>query len=267
MTLASLIYLSDINNQKIVFWDELKNFRRGYQFLDVFKCNNINLIKSKSFLVRMISNKTTRINSDNWRVSMKKTYFSKFKYYRDRAIYEFIRVSYKTFKSTKGLINGVHCDETLVNLDPSISYDIIDGFGTYQDWKNSENRVNDVFMFKKNIMEEGNKKFNQLDLRGLDPVSVHFRLADYLVLASLNLPIEYYIAALKKDDYEKTIFLVFSDEIEKVKGFGLFDNKNIIFMDKNNSPAVDMYLMTKCSRGNIIANSTFSFLGVSKYVS
>ena len=47
MTLANLIYLSDINNQKIVFWDELKNFRRGYQFLDVFECNNINLIKSE----------------------------------------------------------------------------------------------------------------------------------------------------------------------------------------------------------------------------
>lgn len=261
MTLANLIYLSDINNQKIVFWDELKDFRRGYQFLDVFECNNIRLIKSKYSLIRKLSNMITRINSDNWKVSMQKIYFSKAKYYRDRALYEIIRTSYKNFESKKGLINGVHCDETLVNLDPSISYDIIDGFGTYQDWQTSEKKVKEVFQFKKCIIEEGDRIFNQLNLRGLDSVSVHFRLADYLILASLNLPIEYYIDALKEYNKEQTVFLVFSDEIEKVKDFGLFDNLNVIFMDGNNSAAVDMYLMTKCSGGNIIANSTFSFWG------
>ena len=35
-TLANLMYLSEVNNQELVFYNELKNFRRGYQFLDVF---------------------------------------------------------------------------------------------------------------------------------------------------------------------------------------------------------------------------------------
>lgn len=261
MTLANLIYLSDINNQKIVFWDELKNFRRGYQFLDVFECNNINLIKSDKYLIRKMSNKVTRINTGNWRDNMKKAYFSRFKYYKDRVIYELVRMSYKNFKSTKGLKNGLHCDVSLINLDPSINYDIVAGIGTYQDWKNSESKVRDAFKFKQCIVEKGNFIFNQIDLKGLNPVSVHFRLTDYLVLSSLNLSSEYYVNALKEYDNTKTIFIVFSDEIEKVKGFGLFDNKNVVFMDKKNSAAVDMYLMTKCSGGNIIANSTFSFWG------
>ena len=140
-----------------------------------------------------------------------------------------------------------HCDETLLNLNSTENYGIVDGFGTHEDWKSVENRVKNVLHFQSSIVVEGDRVFNRLDLKGLKPVSVHFRLADYLVLASLNLPFEYYIVTLKEYDNKKTIFLVFYNEIEKVKGFGLFDNKNAIFMDKNNSPAVDMYLMAKCS--------------------
>lgn len=260
-SLANLIYLSTINSQEIVFWDELRNFRRGYQVLDAFECDGIRLLQSNNSLIRWISRKISRIDSTDWKEGMKKAYFSKLKYYKDRTLYELIRLSYKEFELRKGLRSGQHCDETLLNLNSTENYDIVDGFGTYQDWKSVENRVKNVLHFISSIVVEGDRIFNRLDLKGLKPVSVHFRLADYLVLASLNLPIEYYIAALKEYDNEKTIFLVFSDEIEKVKGFGLFDNKNAIFMDKNNSPAVDMYLMTKCSGGNIIANSTFSFWG------
>lgn len=45
-TLANLMYLSEVNNQELVFYNELKNFRRGYQFLDVFNCSGINIMAS-----------------------------------------------------------------------------------------------------------------------------------------------------------------------------------------------------------------------------
>lgn len=192
---------------------------------------------------------------------MKMTYFSKFKYYKDRIVYEFIKKSYHNFKQFKGLSGAVHCDKTLLILRDSNNYDVIDGFGTYQDWKSVENRVKVEFSFRQGIVNDGDSIFKRLDLKGLQPVSVHFRLTDYLVLSSLNLKLDYYKKALGYFDDTNCIYLVFSDDIEKVKGLGLFNNRNVIYMDGGNSAAIDMYLMTKCSGGNIIANSTFSFWG------
>jgi len=202
-----------------------------------------------------------RINSADWRKGMKEAYFSKMKSYKDRLLYEFIRLFHLDFEFIKGLSNDVHCDDSIRHLDVTKNYDITDGFGTYQDWKTTENRVKNTFRFKKEFIHEGDKVFDNLDLKGIEPVSVHFRLADYLVLSSLNLSLDYYRKALKYYDENRYIFIVFSDEIEKVKRYGLFDNRNVIYMDGKNSAAVDMYLMTRCSGGNIIANSTFSFWG------
>lgn len=260
-TVANLLYLSEINNQKLVFYNELRNFRRGYQFLDVFDCSGIELIESKNPLFKRIAKYIKRIDSSNWQNSMKEAYFSNLKYYKDRFLYELIRKNYSNFKQLKKLTSTAHCDKTLTHLNNSKNYDVIDGFGTYQDWKNVENKVKREFTFKKEIVEEADSIFKGLDFKGLQPVSVHFRLADYLVLSSLNLKLDYYKKALSYFDDTKNIYLVFSDEIEKVKGFGLFDNKNVIYMDGNNSAAIDMCLMTKCEGGNIIANSSFSFWG------
>lgn len=260
-TLANLMYLSEVNDQELVFYNELKNFRRGYQFLDVFNCSGIKLIESRNSLIRALTKRIKRIDSSNWKNSMKMTYFSKFKYYKDRIVYEFIKKSYYNFKQFKDLSGAVHCDKTLLILKDSNNYDVIDGFGTYQDWKSVENRVKAEFSFRQGIVNDGDSIFRRLDLKGLQPVSVHFRLTDYLVLSSLNLKLDYYKKALGYFDDTNCIYLVFSDDIEKVKGLGLFNNRNVIYMDGGNRAAIDMYLMTKCSGGNIIANSTFSFCG------
>ena len=262
-TLAEIIYLAEVNQQEIVFWDELKNFRRGFQFLDVFECNGIKIISGDNKAIRAIASRIKRINTGNWKGNMKKAYFSRFNRYKDRLLYELIRCAHKDFERKKNLCGGKHCDASLLTLNPGRSYDIVDGFGTYQDWKKSGDRVKSVFTFKKSIAEEGDRLFNNLELKGMKPVSVHFRLADYLVLASLNLSLDYYKKAMQYFDDSKTVYIVFSDEINKVKN--LFseelDNKSVIYMDESNSAAMDMYLMTKCSGGNIIANSTFSFWG------
>ena len=262
-TLAELIYLAEANQQEIVFWDELKDFRRGYQFLDVFECNGIKFISSDNKAIHAMVSRIKRINTGNWKGNMKKAYFSRFNRYKDRLLYELIRCSHKDFERKKNLCSGKHCDASLLNLNPDRSYDIVDGFGTYQDWKTSGDLVKTVFTFKKSIEEEGDRLFHDLDLKGKKPVSVHFRLADYLVLASLNLSLDYYQKALQYFDDSETVYIVFSDEINKVKNIfsGWEKNKDIIYMDGNNSAAMDMYLMTKCSGGNIIANSTFSFWG------
>lgn len=39
-TLANLIYIAEKNKQQIVFYDEIKGFRRHLQFLDVFDMGN-----------------------------------------------------------------------------------------------------------------------------------------------------------------------------------------------------------------------------------
>lgn len=260
-SLANLIFLSEKNDQEIVFWEELRNFRRGYQFLDVFECSGIRFINSKNSIIKRIAKNISRINYCNWERNMKKAYFSKFKYYKDRIMYEIIRQSYRDFNQIKGNNNGVHCIESLLQLEKTSNYDIVDGFGTYQDWKESTERIKKEYTFKNSIINEGNRIISEMDFKGLVPVCVHFRLADYLVLSSLNLSIDYYETAFKFFDDSKSIYLVFSDEIDKVKNLDLFNNKNVIFMEKNNSAAVDMYIMTKCYGGAIIANSSFSFWG------
>lgn len=260
-TLANLIYLSEINNQKIVFYEELINFRRGFQFLDVFKCEKIEVIKVHNFFSKFCLKRFRRIEYQDWKKNMKAAYFSKLKYYKDKLLYEIIKLLHKDFVYVKDLENGIHCDKMLMSLEDDKNYDIINGFGTYQDWKKCENRVKNEFTFKDEIVKKGDALFSSIDFQGKNPVSVHFRLADYLVLSSLKLKPDYYKKALEQYDTDNTIFLIFSDEIEKVKKLDVFENRNVIYMNEKNDAAIDMYLMTRCTGGNIIANSSFSFWG------
>lgn len=216
-TLAELIYLAEVNQQEVVFWEELKNFRRGYQFLDVFECDGIKLISGDNKTIRAMASRIKRINTGNWKGNMKKAYFSHFNRYKDQLLYELIRCAHKDFERKKNLCGGKHCNASLLNLDSAGSYDIVDGFGTYQDWKISGERVKNVFTFKRSIAEKGDMLFQDLDLKGKKPVSVHFRLADYLVLASLNLSLDYYQKAMQYFDDSETVYIVFSDEINRVK--------------------------------------------------
>lgn len=112
--------------------------------------------------------------------------------------------------------------------------------------------------FKEEIKRQGDMIWEELGIEK-EAVSVHFRRTDYLELSSLNLSLDYYRRAVSCFNMEKSVFVVFSDDIEGVKELPFIEGSEVIYMSAH-SAAVDMYLMTLCKH-NIIANSTFSFWG------
>ena len=69
-TLANLFYVAEENEQQLVLWEELKNYRRGYQFLDVFDIDDIEIIKRSGKLKsNMVSRYCSRSGKKdkNWR--------------------------------------------------------------------------------------------------------------------------------------------------------------------------------------------------------
>lgn len=258
-TLAALTYISEENKQQLVLWRELKNYRRGYQFLDVFDIADITIIDRASRIKKKIlENYYKKYKTlDSWQKQMKRIYQNKIYRYLDRIIYEWIRMNYKDFHTLRGN-DSVHTDDQLLNLDINANYDIISGFGTYQDWKKYEDLIRKRLQFKEKIRVEGDAEFAKLT-SPKKKVSVHFRRTDYLLMASLNLDDAYYKKALDIFDKEDWLFVVFSDDIAACREMTIFNGLDAVFMDKHPA-AVDMYLMSKCD-ANIIANSTFSFWG------
>lgn len=262
-TFANLYYLAKENQQELVFVEELKNFRRGYQMLDAFDLSSIRMIKRSNHLQTKVCELYCRQFEKNatapWQARMKRIYHSWFKRKADRIFHMYIRHLYRDFQPMKGLQSGVHCDERLLRLDENASYDIQDGFGTCQDWDKYGEELIQLLRFRDDVREVGETAWKEMNIAGQCTVSVHFRRTDYLVLASLNLSQEYYRKALSLFDKERVTFVVFSDDIEGVKELDLFEGAHVIYMPPHPA-AVDMYLMTKCDH-NIIANSTFSFWG------
>ena len=86
---------------------------------------------------------------------------------------------------------------------------------------------------------------------------IHVRLGDFRILPhhQINLP-KYLIMASSKIPNDSNI-IVFSDEPELVKG--LFNFPHIMCDEKDEVEV--LYLMSKCTKGAIVANSTFSFWG------
>ena len=100
------------------------------------------------------------------------------------------------------------------------------------------------------------KKIQQLEF-----VSIHVRRTDYLALSDihLNLDIAYYEEAISHFSKEKSIFLIFSDDVEFIQREPLFKNlvnKYIITDDQDDEYC--FWLMAACDH-NIIANSSYSW--------
>ena len=258
-TLAALTYICEENKQQLVLWKELRNYRRGYQFLDVFDIADITILdRASSIKKNIIDNYCKKYKTlVSWKEQMQRIYKNKIYRYLDRIIYEWIRLNYRDFHKLRGL-NNVHTDSMLSELDANTNYDIISGFGTYQDWKKYECLVRERLKFKRKVQMEAETEFSKL-VSTKKKVAVHFRRTDYLVMSSLNLDDSYYKSALDIFDKDKYQFVVFSDDIEACKKMNIFDSLDAVFMDKH-SAGVDMCLMSMCD-ANIIANSTFSFWG------
>ena len=91
-------------------------------------------------------------------------------------------------------------------------------------------------------------------------VSIHVRRTDYLALSDihLNLSMAYYEEAMSHFSKEKSIFLIFSDDVAFIQKEPLFQNlvnKHII---TNQDDEYCFWLMTACHH-NIIANSSYSW--------
>ena len=133
-TLANLFYVAEENEQQLVLWEELKNYRRGYQFLDVFDIDDIEIIKRSGKLKsNMVSRYCSRSGKKdkNWRKTMQRFYNNKIIYYMDRIMYELVRLDYKDFiRITEDTESGVHLSPALQQLNSNKNYDINGGFGT-----------------------------------------------------------------------------------------------------------------------------------------
>lgn len=266
-TLAEMLFIAKENNQQIVLFDELKNFRRGFQFIPVFQTEqHITLINRSGKLKNGIINlyckqfkkKTKHV------ANYKRIYFNKFQNFFDRVMHKYIILSYNDFVKITSLKNNVHCDIKLLQLSTG-NYNIHSGFGTYQDWKKYENSVLEMFTFRTEIAEKAETKLSMLrkEANVLIPnaklIALHFRRGDYLILSSLNLSLDYYKAAISHFDKENCVFIIFSDDVEGCKPLIKEMGIKAIFSN-GTSAAEDMCMMSRCD-GNIIANSTFSFWG------
>ena len=253
-TLANLIYVSKENNQNIVFYKELLHYRRGVLFFKNFVLNSsITVINRHTnffpFLYKIFSPKA----------SMKRIYFNTFLQKVDHFYYKNMVKKYTEFTVYNKLINNIHCDSRLLSLNSNDSYDIQNGFGSYQDWKKYASEISTLFTFTDDIKSKSVSIFSEMSFSKKKIVSVHFRRTDYLSLSSLNLTDDYYRRALALFPPYKYQLLIFSDDIKYCKSIDLFNEYEVTFM-KNHKAAVDMCVMSLCD-SNIIANSSFSFWG------
>ena len=91
-------------------------------------------------------------------------------------------------------------------------------------------------------------------------VSIHVRRTDYLALSDihLNLSMAYYEEAMSHFSKEKSIFLIFSDDVTFVQNEPLFQNLPYKHVITNEDDEYCFWLMTACHH-NIIANSSYSW--------
>lgn len=119
--------------------------------------------------------------------------------------------------------------------------------------------------FKVDDLDETNKDLLKQIVNSTS-VSIHVRRGDYLDPAFMKragyCSIEYYKNAIEiaKNKLGKVKFFVFSNDIEWVKEKLDLDDAVYVSNNSGANSYLDMYLMTFC-KGNIIANSSFSYWG------
>ncbi len=259
VTLASLMHIGIVNDQQVVFWDEIKDFKRGLQFLETFDIDDIILLnRCNTAEKKVIQRYCKSFKKKDWKSQMKRIYNQRMLHKVDSLVYREIRRHYQDFLRMDAFHDSIRTDERLLNLNHDKNYDIQNGFGTYRDWEENADTIIGKLHFKESICREGDRIIDTIP-EGKKRISVHLRRTDYLVMSSLNLNEEYYNQAMKHFDPKDSLFIVFSDDIEECRKMRVFSDLNVIFMDRHTA-AVDMYLMSKMD-GNIIANSSFSLWG------
>lgn len=126
-------------------------------------------------------------------------------------------------------------------------------FQTEKYFKFIESEIKEIFSFRDEIIENGNK-YGPIE----NGVSLHIRRGDYLTSSDYHTVqnIDYYTEAIKQFD-NNSKFYIFSDDPQWCRENLKIENSEVI--DSGN-PYIDMYLMSLCE-GHIIANSSFSWWG------
>jgi hypothetical protein len=139
--------------------------------------------------------------------------------------------------------------------------DNVDLEGYFQSYKYFEHIKKEIkldFSFNpetKNISSKYLKQFGDREL-----ISLHIRRGDYLHFPEYHplCSIDYYCQALSKLP-EHLLVIVFSDDPEWCFDQTIF-NPNRFIISENNTPDIDLYIMTRCNY-HIISNSSFSWWG------
>lgn len=255
VSFAKLYYIAKENDQQIVFFKELMNYKRGYLFLKMFDLSEYVLITGKNSFCTKIHDFLLQPPVKKRGMSLKNKIGRKL----EKHYYDHVMRKHNDWIKVDRLPNGICFDQNVLRLCRDKNYDISTGFGGLNEWGKYENEIRNMFQFGEDIKEKGNCIWNKVVQTDKSTCSIHFRRTDYLLVASLNLSEQYYEQAIHMFDTANTCFVVFSDDIESVKELSCLKGLDVVYMPPN--PAIiDMYLMSRCSN-NIIANSTFSFWG------
>lgn len=170
---------------------------------------------------------------------------------KHNSIYAFPRWEYESFFNLHNCFSLPNLGKTFQEPHfhfASIPYcDGMDLNGYYQSYKyfeEYESLIRSIFEFSFSVDKI------------CDTTSLHIRRGDYLSIGDdyhTNLKDEYYNEAMLMMNTKK--YMIFSDDIAWCKS--KYQGPQFIFAE-NNSPAIDLALMSNCEN-NIIANSSFSW--------
>ncbi len=152
-----------------------------------------------------------------------------------------------------------HFNEIIFDLTDDVIY--TGNFQSEKYFNHCKESIIEQFTFKQEIYNKSSIFIDNLKSENKQLVSLHVRRGDYLSRQHEHpvQTIEWYKLAMNVFDSEKTIFLIFSDDIAWCK-HNLTDQKRKIVYSSLSSDYEDLCAMTLCD-SNIIANSSFSWWG------
>jgi len=163
-------------------------------------------------------------------------------------------------------------DETLFNLDPNLSYNLVGRFDLYTYWYDAIGKEVAQWNYLPSLQKQAEERMSEIKAKFANDkptVSIHMRRGDYLLpqYSFCDLGSEYYETALVEhflpiEDYN---FVVFSNDIAYARE--MLDGDNIFFVEPiggdkicTDSEKEDLALLSLCDH-HITANSSYSWWG------
>ena len=265
-SLASLIHIGELTGQEIAFFDEVRGAGRGMTFFHFFDVPFTILSRDRTgffgWCFRRLSWNYTQ-ETVLKRLAERRLFYriaEPFCVVATRVLYRLVRfILYREFKPLR-FVDFSRMMEGTKRFARDGHYDLLGRFGTYQDWRASQLAVLRAFRFKQDVVDEARGIMRAYREQAVgEIVALGVRRADYLFIASLNLPMDYYREAIRRFEGREVTFLVFSDDIPACQKMPVFEGLNVLYHERA-SAGVDMCVMTLCDH-YIVANSTFHTWG------